>query len=169
MQLPIVGVSKQFILFICLILLVSCSVHRPIEDFEGISLADRQQIEQLIADYSYSFDSGDINVFSELFVEQGSLLSSVGDAKSRSEIYDWGIARHKLLSELGVKSRHIQTNTRLEISAQRVTGKTQLLLMRTDVKTGATSLRAEGTYHDEFVKTRYGWRFLSRKIGVDAR
>lgn len=169
MQFSIADLSRHFVLISCLLLLVACSAHQSQERFEGISLADRQQIQELIADYSYSFDSGDIQGFSQLFAEQGRLLSSVGEVKSRPELYAWGLARHRLLSELGVKVRHIQTNTRLDISGPRITGKTQLLLLWTDIKTGVSSVRAEGIYHDKFVKTHNGWRFLSRRIDVEAQ
>ena len=167
MQLPLVGVRKLYFL-VGLTLLVGCSVVAPIGEGESLSVADRQKIEELIADYSYSFDGGDIKAFSELFTEQGSLFSSVGEVKSRRDIYHWGLARRKHLSELGVKSRHLQTNIHLDASGLRTTGRTQLLLLWTDIETGVPSIRAQGTYYDEFVKTHEGWRFLSRRIGVEA-
>lgn len=125
---------------------------------------------RLIADYAHFVDHDDAARVAGQFTEDGAWVWGEIRLDGQAAIRR-GFERRQ--ANVGLRSRHVCTNTRLDIlDADHVEGVTYLTLFRQDGAPGrATSPAAApdmiGEYRDRFVRTADGWRFHRRDLIVD--
>jgi len=131
-----------------------------------IAPPDALAIFDLVADYAHHYDGEALADWAALFSEDGRFESPVGGGVGRAEIEAWAVARWGEMRAEGFTPRHFQGHTRLDyVSADRLHGRTQLLLVWVEVATGRPELKFVADYLDDYQRTAAGWRFAHRRIG----
>ena len=138
-----------------------------------MSAEDKLGIQEMIARYSYAYDSKDADAFAQLFVEDG-VFEVIVPAESsprvrlssQTAIREWASQRHQL--HTGSQSRHYQSGVLFdELTSDTAAARTMLLLTRQSAEDGAPLLHLTGVYHDKWRKTQEGWRLVHRAARVD--
>ena len=139
-----------------------------------MSIADRLAIQEMIARYSYAYDSQDAAAFAQLFVEDGVFEVFVpGRARpavrlrSRVAIREW--AARRLRERRGrFSSRHYQSGILFdELTADSARTRTMVLVTHQGRAGAVPRLTLSGVYHDQWRKTDSGWRLAHRAAHVD--
>jgi len=138
-----------------------------------MSTEDKLAIQEIIAKYSYAYDSKDAEAFAQLFVEDAIFEVIVpGESgptvklSSRVAIREWAVQRHELNAASQV--RHYQSGILFsELTAETASTRTMLLLTRQSVPDAVPLLYLTGVYHDKWRKIREGWRIAHRTARVD--
>ena len=133
----------------------------------------REEILDLISKYSYFWDNRSAEKWADLFLDNatwghyldGVFAKSFG---SRNERLSFANEKHKSFTELGIQTRHHQTNTLLKRNPDgSIRGDTIFSVIWQHAEESAPKLIHSGIYRDIFVKTPNGWKFKSREIHVD--
>lgn len=139
-----------------------------------MSIEDKFAIQEIIAQYSYTYDSQDAEGFAQLFVEDGVLEVFVPGKtaasvriQSRTAIREW--AAQRLQARHGrFTSRHYQSGTVFdELTSDAALTRTMVLVTRQGVDEAAPHPTISGVYHDHWHKTSIGWRLAHRAAYVD--
>ena len=139
-----------------------------------MSIEDRLAIQEMIAQYSYAYDSQDAAAFAQLFVEDGVFEVFVpGRARpavrlrSRVAIREW--AARRLRERRGrFSSRHYQSGILFdELTANSARTRTMVLVTHQGRAGAAPRPTVTGVYHDQWRKTDAGWRLVHRAAHVD--
>ena len=139
-----------------------------------MSIEDKLAIQEIVAQYSYTYDSQDAEGFAQLFVEDGVFEVFVpGQAtasvrlRSRTEIREW--AGRRLQERRGrFTSRHYQSGILFdELTGASALTRTMMLVTHQAVTDAAPRPIVSGVYHDRWRKTPKGWRFAHRAAHVD--
>lgn len=136
-----------------------------------MSLEDKLAIQEMIAQYSYTYDAKDAEGFANLFVEEAVWeLSRAGETHpqvqlgSRTAIREWAAQRHQGLLA-GIRTCHHQSGVLFEVlTADRARTRTMLLLTHQGATDAVPRLTFSGVYQDEWRKTPEGWRFVHRTL-----
>lgn len=157
-----------------------------------LSSMDRQEIMDLVYNYSYTYDSKDLEGWLALFAE-GAIWSVYAGGSSDPKIVTVSNQERRMLlgpSLEGNQTRHFMTNTILrQTDVDRAEGKTMFCCFITQEPSSSSSsssgavssspfgvaesvqmshhLIVTGYYEDEFVRTENGWKFASRKMSTD--
>lgn len=139
-----------------------------------MSLEDKLAIQEVIAQYSYTYDAQDSEGFAALFTEDAVWeLFAAGAThptirlESRAAIHGWAMQRlHERRRRF--TSRHYQSNTMFEtLTAESARTRTMLLVTHQDVTEAAPRPTASGVYHDQWRKTPEGWQLVHRRLHHD--
>jgi hypothetical protein len=139
-----------------------------------ITMDDRLSILEVIANYSYSYDSLDGEGFANLFAEDAiweyyvvGKEEPVISLASRAEIREWALPR--LRDRVGkFSSRHHQTNTIFDLSSpDSISTRTMVLVTHHHVGDPHPVATLTGEYHDTWKKTPQGWKFATRILYTD--
>ncbi len=133
---------------------------------DTVEPAIRHAIEVLVQEHAWLIDHGQARRVTDLFAEDGRLLGIGPDKVGRAAIADWAGQREDMQDR---RSRHVQTNLRLERRPDgRVGGTVVLTLYRHDgpgAGSAAPLLVAE--YQDIYQRGPDGvWRFAERRLSV---
>ena len=138
-----------------------------------MSVEDKLAIQEMIARYSYAYDSKDAKAVAELFVEDGIFEVIVpGDSRptvrlsSRAAICEWAKKRHQL--NASSQARHYQSGLIFdELTTDMARSRTMLLLTRQTAPDALPLVILTGVYHDKWCQTGEGWRLVHRTARVD--
>jgi len=139
-----------------------------------VSIEDKLAIHEVIARYSYTYDSNDADGFAQLFVEDGVFeIFVAGETspsvrlRSRKEIREW--AAQRLQERRGrFTSRHYQSGILFdELSSDSARTRTMVLVTHQGVTEAAPRPTDSGVYHDRWRRTPEGWRLVHRAAQVD--
>lgn len=139
-----------------------------------MSIEAKLAIQEMIAQYSYTYDSKDAEGFAQVFVEDGVFEIFVPGKEmpsvrlqSREEIREW--AARRLQERIGrFTSRHYQSGILFdELTSDSALTRTMVLVTHQDVTEVAPRPTDSGVYHDQWRKTREGWRLAHRAAHVD--
>jgi uncharacterized protein (TIGR02246 family) len=139
-----------------------------------MSIEDKLAIEEIIARYSYTYDSRDAEGFAQLFVEDGVFEVFVPGKttasvrlQSRTEIREWAAQRlHE--RDGGFTSRHYQSGILFdELTGNSALTRTMVLVTHQGVTEAAPRPTVSGVYRDRWRKTHTGWRFAHRAAHLD--
>jgi ketosteroid isomerase-like protein len=131
-------------------------------------------IQEIIAQYSYTYDGKDAEGFAQLFVEDGVFEVFVPGKttasvrlQSRTEILEW--ATQRLHERTGrFTSRHYQSGILFdELTSDSALTRTMVLVTHQGVAEAAPHPTISGVYHDQWRKTHTGWRLAHRAAHVD--
>ena len=137
-------------------------------------IEDKLAIQEIIAQYSYAYDSKDAEGFAQLFVEDGVFEVFVPGKTtasvrlhSRTEIREW--AAQRLHARNGrFTSRHYQSGILFdELTPDSALTRTMVLVTHQGVAAAAPRPTVSGVYHDQWRKTHAGWRLAHRAAHVD--
>ena len=159
--------------FLLVTLMTSVSI--PVSAQAIDKIADRLEIAEVIAKYSYAADFSDPDAFAALFVEDGVLEFYIRDAK---EPYERRVSREVIRAKQeswkeskrisGIKTGHHQSGLIfIELTAD--TARTQNMLLYTvqGAEETAPKITSSATYFDDWRKTSDGWRIAKRVIRFD--
>ena len=141
-----------------------------------MSLEDKLAIQEVIAQYSYTYDAQDAEGFAALFTDDAVWeLFAAGAThpairlQSRAAIHAW--AKQRLHERHGrFISRHHQSSVLFEtLTPESAQTRTMVLVTHQDVTEAAPRLTASGVYHDQWCKTPEGWRLVHRRLDHDTR
>ena len=139
-----------------------------------MSIEDKLAIQEIIAQYSYTYDGKNAEGFAQLFVEDGVFEVFVPGKttasvrlQSRTEILEW--ATQRLRERTGrFTSRHYQSGLLFdELTADSALTRTMVLVTHQGVAEAAPRPTISGVYHDQWRKTHTGWRLAHRAAHVD--
>ncbi len=136
---------------------------------------DRLDIQQAIAEYSYTFDGRDADGWSKLFTEDA-VWELFGETDSdpqirlegRSEILEWAEQRHGEIPK-NITSYHHQSGIFFEdLTDDSARTRAMVIITAHDNSEQQASVRITltGVYHDVWRKTADGWRFEHRVLRV---
>ncbi len=130
--------------------------------------ADRQAIEDLIADYCYTFDAADHDAFAELFSDDAVFGRAGSEVQGKGAIRE--LIRKRWLEE-ATPRRHMVSNIRLSEPEPDGTVRGKAMFLVTIATTGESRARilATGWYDDVYARTPEGWKFARRLNYVDPR
>ncbi len=140
-----------------------------------VRLADKLAIQEVIAQYSYTYDAQDAEGFAALFTEDAVW-----------ELYAWG-ATHpdvRLVSRAAIRawaaqrlherrgrftSRHYQSGVLFDVlTAEVARTRTMVLVTHQGITETAPRLTTSGVYHDQWRKTQERWQFAYRILRRDS-
>ncbi len=139
-----------------------------------MSIEDRLAIQEVIARYSYAYDSQNPEAFAQLFVENAVFEIFVpgraGPALhlgSRAAIREWADRRlHERRDRFS--SRHYQSGILFdELTRDSARTRTMVLVTHQERAGSAPRPTASGVYHDQWRRTEAGWRLAHRAAHVD--
>ena len=139
-----------------------------------MSIEDKLAIQEIIAQYSYTYDGTEAEGFAQLFVEDGVFEVFVPGKTtasvrlhSRTEILEW--ATQRLHERTGrFTSRHYQSGILFdELTSDSALTRTMVLVTHQGVAAAAPRPTISGVYHDQWRKTHTGWRLAHRAAHVD--
>jgi uncharacterized protein (TIGR02246 family) len=139
-----------------------------------MSLEDKLAIHEMIAQYSYAYDSKDADGFAQVFVENGVFeifvpgkTMPVVRLQSRQAIRAW--AAQRLQARLGrFTSRHHQAGILVDVlTTEEARVRVMLLVTRQEATETPPSVHLTGVYHDVWRKTPEGWRLAHRAAYAD--
>lgn len=129
-------------------------------------LADERACEALIVRYTHLVDFGEAPAIADLFTEDGTWRAPDFVMDGRDEIRA-GFERRQGVTRR--QSRHVCTNVAVTVDGDEATALCYLVNFRHDSETGQAEKPAPagvpkyvGEYHDRFVRTADGWRFVDR-------
>lgn len=136
----------------------------------SMSTEDMQAIQQQVARYSYTFDSGDAEGWAEVFTEDGlwefyaaGATTPATRLEGRDALRGFCQQRFSERRE-GVTSYHHQSGVIFdELTADSARVRTMLILT-IQLPSEAPRLYLTGVYEDEWVKTPQGWRIKYRVL-----
>ena len=139
-----------------------------------MSLEDKLAIQEVIAQYSYTWDAKDAERFVALFTEDAvwELFASGATRPeirlaSRAAIREW--AEQRLQRRIGrFTTRHYQSGILFDaLTSDAARTRTMVLVTSQGVTETAPRSTSSGVYHDQWHKTPEGWRFAHRILHVD--
>jgi len=139
-----------------------------------MSLEDKLAIQEVIAQYSYTYDAQDAEGFAALFTEDAvwELFASGATRpeirlESRAAIRAW--AAQRLHERLGrFTSRHYQSGLLFDtLTSDAARTRTMVLVTHQGVTEAAPRPTDSGVYHDQWRKTSEGWRLAHRILRRD--
>jgi uncharacterized protein (TIGR02246 family) len=139
-----------------------------------MSIENKLAIQEVIAQYSYTYDSQDAEGFAQLFVEDGvfevfvpGTTTAAVRLQSRTAIHAW--AAQRLHARRGqFTSRHYPSGTLFDtLTSDVARTRTMVLVTHQGVADVAPRPTLSGVYHDHWRKTPTGWRLAHRAAYVD--
>lgn len=139
-----------------------------------MSLADKFAIQEVIAQYSYTYDAQDAEGFAALFTEDAVWERFAAGAthpeirlESRAAIRAWAVQRlHERRGRF--TSRHYQSGLLFDtLTAESARTRTMVLVTHQGITEVAPRPTASGVYHDQWRKTPEGWRLAHRILRHD--
>jgi hypothetical protein len=123
--------------------------------------ADRDEIRDLLARYTYNGDRGRVAELAACFAEDGLIEFPGNNATGPAAI------EQALSGGIGTRNpvltfvRHHITNPLIDVDGIRATARSYFTV-HTDIGPDHS-----GTYNDQLVRTPHGWRFAHRLVRVD--
>ena len=132
------------------------------EQPETLSLADREEIRELIARYNWAIDTRDGVGVADTFIPDGVFDGERGQlVRGREELIAFGELRHRPPAEPGVGSQHWVTNLVFEGNHARVYLKS--FFIRQNIERGTVTSTNLGYYRDDLVNVDGRWLFERRR------
>jgi ketosteroid isomerase-like protein len=128
-----------------------------------IPVADKINIQELIAKYNITLDSKNIDEWLNTWSDDGVWSTPFGEAKGKTELKNM---INKITNEFASGKRHVSTNIIVEITSNN-TASAQSYLIVTEAKR-IPEVVATGAYIDALKKnTDDKWKFVHRRLEID--
>jgi uncharacterized protein (TIGR02246 family) len=139
-----------------------------------MSIEDKLAIHEMIARYSYTYDSMDASGFAEVFADDGVFEIFVPGAttpavrlQSRQEIHEWAGPRLRERAER-FTDRHYQSGILFDdVTEEEARLRVMVLVTRQASPDTRPYANLTGVYHDVWRKTPDGWRLAHRAAYLD--
>ena len=128
-------------------------------------VADELAIRNLVGQLAQFSDDGELDEYIELVTEDAVIESGNGERRGRPQILQ--VAKDRLESGMSGRgtSRHVVTNTIVEIDDDTTASARSYFLFIRDSATNPT-VQYVGRYHDEFRHADGTWRLARRQISI---
>ena len=124
----------------------------------ALSAADRAEIAQLSARYSWAIDSRDADHFAALFIPDGAFHDPNGEHRGAAALRQ--VVEAMAVADMAVGLQHWTANALYAGDGESCRGRSMMLgVQHAD---GNSRVAFIGMYYDEFVKVDSEWRFASR-------
>ena len=139
-----------------------------------MSVEEKLAIHEMIARYSYAYDSKDAEGFAHVFAETGVFEIFVPGKtipavrlQSRKDIREWAAQRlHERIGQF--TSRHYQAGILFDgLTRDEARVRVMVLVTRQDATDTQPYVNLTGVYHDRWRKTPDGWRLAHRAAYAD--
>jgi ketosteroid isomerase-like protein len=128
-----------------------------------LSIDDRLAIEALVNEYAWRLDHQRWHEIADLCTDDAVLLIRRREIVGKAGLAEW--ADYRAAKEETRKTLHQMTNLRVEaVDRDHATGIAALVLHIATGGGNQTYVDLVGDYHDEYVRTRDGWRFSRRRL-----
>ncbi len=128
-----------------------------------IPVADKINIQELIAKYNIAFDNKNIDEWTNTWSDDGVWSTPFGEAKGKIELKNMA---NRITNEFASGKRHISTNIIIE-NAPKNTASVRSYLTVTETKR-TPEVVASGTYNDTLKKDANSkWKFVHRRLEID--
>lgn len=127
-----------------------------------LTTADKFEIVELAARYSYAIDHLDAEAYADVFTEDGELF---GDGKSRGRGRAALAGNVRRAAAAGVKRRHWNCNPIIDGDGD--TARLRIYIMAVEYSKSLTPYLM-GEYDDELVKVNGQWKFKVRRVNLCA-
>ena len=139
-----------------------------------MSLDDKFAIQEVITQYSYTYDTKDAEGFAALFTDDAVWESFASDAptprirlESRAAIRTWAAQQHQG-RVADITTRHYQSGTLFDaLTSEAAHTRTMVLVTHQGSSDATPRVRLSGVYHDQWQKTPEGWRLAYRTLRHD--
>ena len=142
---------------------LAVSALRP--DMSGVQSPDEKSIHELLTEYCYCYDAGDIDRVLALFTDDAVISNATGIHRGIDEIrrnYIDFVAKRKF-------GFHFVTNMTIRLAESRQEAVSTSYLVTLNVKNDGQLALVAGSYIDRFRKTGDIWKFSERRITADIR
>ena len=142
---------------------LAVSALRP--DRSGVQSPDEKSIHELLTEYCYCYDAGDINRVLALFTDDAVISNATGIHRGIDEIrrnYIDFVAKRKF-------GFHFVTNMTIRLAESRREAVSTSYLVTLNAKNDGQLALVAGSYIDRFRKTGDNWKFSERRITADIR
>jgi uncharacterized protein (TIGR02246 family) len=158
-----------------LVLIILLFASPPLFADELGNVSNRLAIAEMLAQYSYRWDSKDSQAFAELFTENGSMerwLNGAPVAGSRVEgrqaIFDYAKQSHEGRLADRQTRHHFSGLVFLELSNDSAVTENMALITHQTATDPAAVIRSSGIYRNSWKKTADGWRIQHRILFTDS-
>jgi hypothetical protein len=133
-----------------------------------LSAEDRLEVMELIARYSRTLDTADIDQWLTIWRPEASLFTLNGEAHGHQQLRDWavGLFENRGVGASPPKVIHFAGLPLIEGHGNRCTALTYTIILDYDAD-GGVEVAMLGRYDDEFVKLDGRWWIESRTISSD--
>ena len=142
---------------------LAVSALRP--DMSGVQSPDEKSIHELLTEYCYCYDAGNIDRVLALFTDDAIISNASGIHRGIDEIrrnYIDFVAKRKF-------GFHFVTNMTIRLAESRQEAVSTSYLVTLNVKNDGQLALVAGSYIDRFRKTGDIWKFSERRITADIR
>lgn len=139
------------------------SALRP--DMSGVRLPDEKSIHELLTEYCYCYDAGNIDRVLALFTDDAVISNASGIHRGIDEIrrnYIDFVAKRKF-------GFHFITNVTVRLAESRQEAVSTSYLVTLNVKNDGQLALVAGSYIDRFRQTGETWKITERRITADIR
>ncbi len=134
-------------------------------NMSGVQSPDEKSIHELLNEYCYCYDAGDIDRVVALFTDDAVISNAGGIHRGTDEIrrnYIDFVAKRKF-------GFHFVTNITVRLAESCLTAVSTSYLVTLNVKNDGQLALVAGSYIDRFRKTADTWKFSERRITADIR
>jgi hypothetical protein len=130
---------------------------------------DRESILNLMNEYCYRIDQGDLTGFAELFAHGTWLVQGDPNGGDTGTAAVMATLQNIILYEGKPNTKHVMSNIQLEIDENGDTARAQCYITVNQAVPPDFPLQPIfiGHYHDQFEKIDNSWRFVLRDISPD--
>ena len=142
---------------------LAVSALRP--DMSGVQSPDEKSIHELLTEYCYCYDAGNIDRVLALFTDDAVVSNATGIHRGIDEIrsnYIDFVAKRKF-------GFHFVTNMTIRLAESRQEAVSTSYLVTLNVKNDGQLALVAGSYIDRLLKAGDHWKFSQRRITADIR
>lgn len=137
-----------------------------------LTIETRFDLEDLIAAYCHNYDNKDMDSFSALFMPDAPFqiynAAVLETDSSFDQLVDVFKSRMDMHKEMGVQTRHYQTNPRFMMGDDgRVHATMNLLIQHQHADESVPRTVHTGLYKSVFEETMDGWKYARHEIHID--
>jgi hypothetical protein len=134
---------------------------------DHVGIEDRLAIPDLLSRYCYAMDASRADLTIDLFTDDATLHTAVGEAEGRAGILEWIEGRLKMRAP-EFQVGHYLLNTLVAATGPNSAKVRSMLLYTRQRRDGAASAELLGTgiYEDEVRKDEGRWRFSARRASI---
>ena len=139
------------------------------------TITDKLAITEMLAQYSYRWDSKDSNGFADLFTEDGVMerwrngaLVENSQVIGKQEIFQYAKQSHEGRLADRQTRHHFSGLVFLELSEDSAVTENMALITHQTANDSAAVIRSSGIYRNHWQKTAQGWRIKTRTLHTDS-
>jgi uncharacterized protein (TIGR02246 family) len=158
-----------------LLIIVLCATSGSLAADEITTVSDRLAIAEMLAQYSYRWDSKDSAGFADLFTEDGVMERWLDDSlvpnsrvAGKEAIYQYAKQSHEGRLADRQTRHHFSALVFLDLATNTAVTENMALITHQTADDSAAFIRSSGIYRNSWEKTVNGWRISKRVLFTDS-